>query len=114
MKIRDAKILLTMLESGKVNEDLTATLTSTIKALVDMSRDNPRGTFKSTVTLQLNLVVEDGGEMVEINPKIPTPKLPELKRRTTVYFTTDDGGLSTEHPQQMDMIGGPREIIHNR
>ena len=52
--------------------------------------------------------------MVEINPKIPIPKLPELKRRTTVYFTTDDGGLSTEHPQQMDLIGGPREIIHNR
>ncbi|NTJ46548.1 hypothetical protein G6K93_05910 [Agrobacterium rhizogenes] len=114
MKIRDAKTLLTMLESGKVNEDLSTALTSTIKALYDMAIDNPRGTFKSRVSLHLDLVVEDGGEMVEINPKIPIPKLPELKRRTTVYFTTDDGGLSTEHPQQMDLIGGPREIIHNR
>jgi hypothetical protein len=114
MKIRDAKTLLTMLESGKVNEDLSAQLTSTIKALLDMSRDNPRGSFKSRVSLHLDLVVEDGGEMVEINPKIPAPKLPELKRRTTVYFTTEDGGLSTEHPQQMDMIGGPREIVHTR
>ncbi|NKJ34136.1 hypothetical protein [Rhizobium sp. SG570] len=114
MKIRDAKTLLATLEGGKVNDDLSNTLNATVKALTDMAMDNHRGTFKARVSLHFDLVVEDGGEMVALNPQIPIPKLPQLKRRTTMYFTTDDGGFSTEHPQQMDMIGGPREIIHNR
>lgn len=112
MIIRDAQALLGMLEQGDVNRDLTGKLQNTVKALLEMSRDNPRAVFKAVVKLELHVEIKDGGEMVAINPKIPEPKLPELKRRTTLYFTHDDGSIATEHPQQLDFVGGPREVFN--
>lgn len=112
MIIRDAVTLLADLEQGGVNRDLTTTLNATIKALLEMSRDNPRAAFKAVVKLELHVELKDGGEMAAINPKIPEPKLPELKRRTTMYFTNDDGSIAHEHPQQLDFVGGPREVFN--
>ena len=110
--IRDAKTLFGMLESGKLNDELSNTLQETQRALADLVAAQPNRKFSATVKLELKLTA--AGEMIEFNAEIPPVKLPKLPRRSTVYFLTDDGSISTEHPQQLDMIGGPREIDHTR
>lgn len=110
--IRDAKTLFGMLESGKLNEELSSTLQETQRALQELVDAQPNRSFSAVVKLELKLTAK--GEMIEFNAKIPPVKLPELPRRSSVFFMTDDGNISTEHPQQLDMIGGPREIDHNR
>lgn len=110
--IRDAKTLFGMLESGQLNRDMSETLLETQGKLLEMSNDQPGRSFAATVKLELKLTVKNG--MVEFNAKIPPPKLPDLPRRATVLFLCDDGNLSTEHPQQLDLVGGPREIAPNR
>ncbi|UIK04877.1 hypothetical protein [Neorhizobium galegae] len=110
--IRDAKLLLGLLERGELNKELTDVLQETQKALVDLVAAQPNRKFSATVKLEMKLTA--AGDTIEFNCDIPPVKLPKLPRRSTVYFALDDGNISTEHPQQMDMIGGPFEIDHNR
>lgn len=110
--IRDAQALMGMLESGELNREFTEQFTQVLEKLDELSNDQPKITFKGEVSLKLKLEVKNG--MVEINAEIPPAKLPKIPRRATVYFLVDGGRLSTEHPQQNDMFGGPREIDRNR
>ncbi|MCA1868927.1 hypothetical protein HW571_25125 [Agrobacterium genomosp. 3] len=110
--IRDTQALVGMLESGDLNSEMTETVETVLKKLQELSNDQPKNTFKGEVTLKLKFAVKNG--MVDIDAEIPPPKLPKLPRKTSVYFLTDEGRLSTEHPQQRDMFGGPREIDHRR
>ncbi|WP_377299772.1 hypothetical protein [Rhizobium sp. SGZ-381] len=110
--IRDTQSLLGMLESGDLNSEMTETVQMVLKKLQDLSNDQPKTTFKGEVSLKLKFAVKNG--MVDIDAEIPPPKLPKLPRKTSVYFLTEDGQLSTEHPQQRDMFPGPREIDHRR
>lgn len=110
--IRDAQTLFGMLESGDLNSEMSEKLTEVLQKLLDLSNDRPNETYKGSVSLKLSLAVKNG--MVEINAEIPPPKLPKLPRKTTVYWVVEGGRLSTEHPQQHDMFGGPREIDHMR
>ncbi|TCR01090.1 hypothetical protein [Neorhizobium sp. JUb45] len=106
--IRDAKTLLGMLESGKLNEELSATLQETQRGLQELAEAQPTRSFSATVKLELKLTAK--GEMIQFDADIPDVKMPKLPRRSSVFFLVDDGSISTEHPQQLDMIGGPREI----
>lgn len=110
--IRDTQTLLGMLESGDLNSEMTETVQTVLKKLAELSGDQPKTSFKGEVSLKLKFTVKNG--MVDIDAEIPPPKLPKLPRKTSVYFLTDEGELSTEHPQQRDMFGGPREIDHRR
>ncbi len=110
--IRDAQSLLGMLEGGELNEEMSSTLQDVLQKLLDLSNDRAKVTFKGEISLKIKLAVKDG--MVEIDAEIPPPKLPKLPRKTSVYWLVDGGRLSTEHPQQHDMFGGPREIDRSR
>lgn len=105
--IRDAQVLLGMLEFGDLNKEVSAKLAETLQTLGDMSEENPKVTYKGNLTLKLDLSVANG--MVHINADIAT-KTPKRPRRSSLYWITEDGGLSTEHPQQHDMFTGPREV----
>ncbi|RYG99437.1 MAG: hypothetical protein EON58_03915 [Alphaproteobacteria bacterium] len=110
--IRDAKTLFGMLESGKLNEEMSATLQETQRQLQELVMAQPNRKFSATVKLELKLTAN--GEMIYFDAEIPPVKMPKLPRRSSVFFMTDDGNISTEHPQQMDMIGGPREVDRNQ
>lgn len=110
--IRDAKTLFGMLESGKLNEELSQTLLETQRGLQELTDAQPTKQFAATVKLELKLTAK--GDMLQFDAKIPPVKMPDLPRRSSVFFMTDDGNISTEHPQQMDLVGGPREIDHTR
>jgi hypothetical protein len=103
-KIRDATQIIGMLERGDTAHALSEEISKTLVALQDAASD--RAKAKGSVTLVLNISVE--GSAVEIEADIKS-KLPKSKRGRSFYFMTTDGALSTEHPQQQDMFGGPRE-----
>mgnify|MGYP001239165663 CR=1 FL=1 len=105
--IRDSQTLVGMLEGGELNEALSGKLQTTLAELNGLSHDDPKRAFKGEVVLKLGLSVAGG--MVTINANI-TSKVPNLPRRSSIYWVTDSGALSTEHPQQNDMFAGPREI----
>lgn len=104
--IRDSQTLIGMLEGGELNEELSDKLKKTLAELNGLSHNDPKRAFKGEVNLKLSLSVAAG--MVTINANIAT-KVPNLPRRSSVYWVTDAGALSTEHPQQHDMFAGPRE-----
>lgn len=102
-KIRDATQIIGMLERGDVAQALSVEIEKALVALQDAA--GPKSKAKGSVTLKLNLEVL--GQSVEIEADI-TSKVPKPKRGRSFYFVTQDGALSTEHPQQLDMLG-PRE-----
>ena len=100
--IRDAQILIGMLEQGDLNQALSAELGKVMKELTEMSQENAKATFKGTLKLDLTIEVEN--QIVHVKAKVDS-KLPDRPRRSTLFFVTDDGELSTEHPHQRDMFG---------
>lgn len=109
--IRDSQTLIGMLEGGELDKALSDKLKATLAELNAMSHDDPKRAFKGDVTLKLALSVAGG--TVTINANI-TNKVPNLPRRSSIYWVTDSGALSTEHPQQNDMFAGPREVRERR
>lgn len=105
--IPNSQALIGMLEGGELNDEMTRKSEETFTELLEMSNDNPKVKFKGEITLKLNLEVANG--MITINADVAT-KTPKRARRSSVYWLTDGGKLSTEHPQQHDMFSGPREV----
>jgi len=109
--IPNSQALIGMLEGGELNVDLTQKLDETLAELGTLSDDNPKVAHKGSLTLKLDFSVANG--MVTINADIAT-KTPKRTRRSTAYWITDSGKLSTEHPQQHDMFSGPRDASERR
>lgn len=109
-KIKDATTVIGMLERGQVAADLSTVLTDTLRILKEQSDQRPKAKIKGKVALTLNIVVEEGAVQIEaaIENKVPKPV-----RSTSFYWVTEDGALSTEHPQQADMFSGPRAAAGN-
>jgi len=105
-KIRDASMIIGMLENGQLNPAFSAEIGTTLEKLSAMSEDNPMATFKGAVTLKLGLSVKDGMVTISADMESKTPKLP---RKNSVFWVVEDGALSTEHPRQHDMFT-PREV----
>lgn len=105
-RIRDAATILGMLEQGEVAGAFSAEITETLAKLKELAGERPKAKAKGSVTLKLSLEVEQGAVTIvaEIDSKRPKPQ-----RGSSFYWVTDDGSLSTEHPQQTDMFAGPRE-----
>lgn len=105
-RIRDAQTIIGMLESGTLAQELGTTITDALAKLKDQCGNRPKATAKGKVTLTLDLEVEAGA--VTISADIAS-KLPKMPRATSYFWVTDDGSLTTEHPQQMNMFAGPRD-----
>lgn len=105
--IRDADTLIAVLEQGDLKSDLNAEIAKVVARLHELSSDDPKKKFKGDLTLKVKFTAENG--MVNISNDIKST-LPKMPRRMDVFWTTEDGALSTEHPAQHDMFGGPRVI----
>ena len=105
-KIRDAQTIIGMLEGGELAAALSDDITETLAKLKGLSGDRPKNKVKGKVTLTLEFEVENGA--VTVLAGIDT-KVPKAPRGQSFYWLTDDGALSTEHPQQTDMFSGPRD-----
>lgn len=104
-RIRDAQTIIGMLEGGEVAQAFASELTETLAKLKELAGDRPKSKAKGSITLKLSLEVEAGAVTIvaDIDSKRPKPQ-----RGSSFYWVTDDGALSTEHPQQTDMFAGPR------
>lgn len=109
-RIRDAQTIVGMLEGGELNAALSSEITETPSKLKTMSEENHRKTFKGSVTLKIGFEMEAGAVTISADIDAKTPKQP---RARSFYWVTDDGSLSTEHPQQTDMFAGPRDVSAN-
>jgi hypothetical protein len=105
--IRDAQTILGALEDGSLAADLSKEITDTLAALKEHGAGRKNHKAKGKVTLVLDLEVEE--HSVIIRGDI-TSKKPKPARGSSFYFVTDEGALSTEHPQQMNMFGGMKDI----
>jgi hypothetical protein len=100
MELKDPNELLGSLERGHLVQDFARALRDAAAALRDMDGG------KAKVSLSIDLVVK--AEMVEFRSVIDT-KLPKQKRRSSILFVTDDGNLSTQHPDQPALALGMDE-----
>lgn len=105
-KIRDAQTIIGALEGGELAQALSGDITETLAKLKTLSDAmGKKSKVKGQVKLILDFEVEAG--TVQVLAGIDT-KVPKAPRAHSFYWVTDDGALSTEHPQQTDMFGGPR------
>lgn len=106
MQIREASILLGALEGGELNRSLSHELSTVLRELHTMSTEDVKKAFKGEVDLKIIMSAENGAVTISSEIKSKTPKRP---RARTFYWITEEGTLSTEHPQQTDMFTGPRD-----
>ena len=100
-KIRDASMIIGLLENGQFNPALSQEIADTLQKLSEMSEENPHATFKGQTTVKLNFSVKDGMVTIGVDMESKTPKRP---RKNSVFWVVEDGALSTEHPRQHDMF----------
>lgn len=106
MQIRDAAILLGALEGGELNRSMSDELANVLRELNALSTEDVKKTFKGEVDIKISLSAENGAVTISSEIKSKTPKRP---RARTFYWITEEGALSTEHPNQRDMFSGPRD-----
>jgi len=109
--IRDADQLIGILERGELKIDLSEKIAEAIAKLHHLSEEAPKKKHKASLSLKMKFSAENG--VVTITNDT-TLTLPKEERRNDIFFTTEDGALSTEHPAQHDMFGGPRVIEGER
>lgn len=105
-RIRDATTIIGLLDRGEVKEEFSKQTTDTLAALKESLGGRKKGKAKGSVTLTLNFEVE--GSSVSVDADIRS-KRPHPVFGSSMFFVLDDGTLSTEHPQQEEMFGGPRD-----
>lgn len=105
-RIREAQTIIGSLEHGETAAELTRIITKTLSELKELAGNRPKHKVKGSVSLKLNIEVEQGTATItaDIDAKTPKPL-----RGASFYWVLDDGALSLEHPQQQDMFSGPRE-----
>lgn len=99
--IRDIQTILPLLARGRALEKINEKLGDALEAL-----DTSETKAKATLTLTLDLTRED--ERVGLRAAIKL-KLPEEKGLPETILFAADGGLSLQHPSQLDMFAGPRD-----
>lgn len=104
-RIRDQQVIIGSLEGGQYSADLSGTITGAVAEAKALAT-TPKKTVKAKVTATFDIEVEYGG-LTSITGDIAV-KLPKKPRQSTVFWATDDGSLSTEHPMQQDMFAPPR------
>lgn len=101
--LRNFNTMITQLEGGALNEDLSEKIRECVREISDACLDRG-GTHKASVTLKLEFVMNQKDKVVEIYPDIQS-KLPKAPRgRGGLYFCDSEGNLTRENPRQMDLM----------
>lgn len=93
--------MLGLLNRGRFVEKLDEHLNSALETLEAL----PGEKGKATITCVIDINFESG--RLDIRPSVKS-KLPEEKAFSETPFWAFEGGLSVQHPSQMDMFG-PRD-----
>jgi len=91
-----------LLNRGRFEEKLDEHLNTSIQTLEALPGE--KGT--ATITLTITLNYESG--RLDVKPAVKS-KLPEEKAFSGTPFWSYEGGLSVQHPSQIDMFAGPRD-----
>jgi hypothetical protein len=88
-------------------EDVNGKLNEYLREALEALEDAPGDKAKATVTLEMNFTRD--GDKISIVPSVKS-KLPPAPgfRGTTCWLV--DGKISVQHPSQLDMFTGPREV----
>ena len=109
-RIRGSNTIIGILENGEVVPRLSKELLETFLALKEHTGDRPKVKAKGSVTLKLNIEVVDGTVTIEADIG---SKRPKQVHGSSHFWMLEDGSLSTQHPKQIDMFGGPREATRS-
>ncbi len=101
--IRRFTAMLELLNRGRFIEKCDSDLEEALIAL--QALPNEKGVV--TINLTIQLLYENG--RLEVKPSIKS-KLPEGKAFSGTPFWTHEGALSVQHPSQIDLFAGPREM----
>jgi len=107
---KDALAVLATLEDGALKADLSSEFTNTLVALNSLSENAPKARIKGNVTLKLDILLEAGVATLQASISTKVPKLP---RRPSIRWVTEDGAVTTEHPDQAGLFDGPRVVADN-
>jgi hypothetical protein len=101
--IRRFVAMLELLNRGRFVEKLDDHLEEAIRTLEALP--NEKGS--ATINISITFAYESGN--VEIKPSVKS-KLPEEKAFSGTPMWTHEGGLSVQHPSQIDMFAGPSAV----
>ena len=99
--------VLNLLNRGRFTEKCDEHLANAIETLEALPSE--KGTAKITIELTVNF---DSGR-VDIVPKVVS-KLPEGKVFAATALWTHEGGLSVQHPSQIDIFSGPEDAAERQ
>ena len=100
--IREGTQIVGLIDDGDLSREFTEEFQKVNAAVKEAA--GPKGKAKGSITLKIEISAEGGivvfaGEVVS--------KAPKKKRGSSMYWVLEDGTISTEHPQQMNMF--PRD-----
>ena len=95
MILKNTPDILGSLERGALSKDFATAMQEVLHALEHLQKG------KGSITLKLNFNADNG--VVQIASTIAT-SIPKAPRKTSNYFITDDGYLSMQHPDQVDIF----------
>jgi hypothetical protein len=109
-KVRDLNTLVGMIDRGHIIREGNEKLDDVLQALTALSAESPKKKLRGKITLEVDIEVTNGVAMISAAVKA---KKPEPERGSSLFWLTDAGELTVEHPKQVDMFG-PREADGTR
>lgn len=100
--LRSFHSLLTRLEGGALNEELTQAMKKCVQEISDACLDRG-GAHKASVILKLEFKMDQKDKVVEVTASVDE-KLPKAPRgRGGLFFCDADGNLTRENPRQLTL-----------
>lgn len=100
--IRRFTEIVALVENGELEQGCNEAVTKIFESLEGASEG-----AKASLTLKLDFVLKNG--IVEFGSEEPAVKVPKRKYRKAIGWI-HEGGLSLQHPRQIDLFAGPREV----
>jgi len=107
-QVRDLNTLLGLIGEGQSIQEVNNLWPEAMQQLVEMSEDQPKKTFKGSVTLKVNVEVKFGVAEVSLDVNVKLPKRPS---RSSIFWLTKDGYFTDEHPRQINMFPDRKKVI---
>lgn len=97
------------LEEGQFSTDLMTKIEELLAVMAEKADETK--SRKATGSIQISLKFDQEDNRVHIAADIKD-KPPQLTRRNSMLFVTEEHELSLQHPTQHDMFDGPRDVAH--
>ncbi len=110
--VRSAAVLLTQVDDGALNAELSEAIHKTVNQLYEMAHQQAKDA-KGEVTLKFGLSVSEKG-FVAVRGTVDT-KVPKAKGAAGHFWITPGGNLTLENPRQQKLgfrdVSGPKTAI---